>query len=449
MWRKICDLRRHNVRKDKEGMKLSMIKKAKLIIISILMIFFLQYVIGLKSVSAVSNDFSRIKTLYELAVNFKSENEVEDSANDLCLQYIRRNKYNTSTWQLTAGTINSDFVSYIENNDEDLSKYDFSKMQVIDEITGEDVDFVHLCATLNAITKNKSVTLELPSFAGWVGDLTTLMEQVVIYDDGKTDEELQEYANKLMASKDSKLNSTFDINDALADLDAVNLYNNYLISDKSLYEAISEYYSNSKFVTNRKGYFADNFGGKDNIKTFVTNMFAGYVGNMCIKNIMNQANFVKYSANTSKYTNFAVLAFDNYMNSNEIVKIEVNKLPNKTSYKQGENLDLAGGTINAVFEDGTKKEIEMLDEEAQVKFEGYDKTKIGKQEITITYKDKKTSFSVEVTENIKEEPKKDDDTVAKTPIPQTGINSMITLILVATIISSILYIKYKKYEIKK
>ena len=47
------------------------------------------------------------------------------------------------------------------------------------------------------------------------------MEQVVIYDDGKTDEELQEYANKLMASKDSKLNSTFDINDALADLDAV------------------------------------------------------------------------------------------------------------------------------------------------------------------------------------------------------------------------------------
>ena len=49
----------------------------------------------------------------------------------------------------------------------------------------------------------------------------------------------------------------------------------------------------------------------------------------------------------------------------------------------------------------------------------------------------------------KEEPKKDDDTVAKTPIPQTGINSMITLILVATIISSILYIKYKKYEIKK
>ena len=125
MWRKICDLRRHNVSEDKEGMKLSMRKKAKLIIISILMIFFLQYVIGLKSVSAVSNDFSRIKTLYELAVNFKSENEVEDSANDLCLQYIRRNKYNTSTWQLTAGTINSDFVSYIENNDEDLSKYDF------------------------------------------------------------------------------------------------------------------------------------------------------------------------------------------------------------------------------------------------------------------------------------------------------------------------------------
>ena len=36
---------------------------------------------------------------------------------------------------------------------------------------------------------------------------------------------------------------------------------------------------------------------------------------------------------------------------NEISKIEVSSKPSKTSYIKGENLDLTGGTISAVYQD--------------------------------------------------------------------------------------------------
>ncbi len=69
-------------------------------------------------------------------------------------------------------------------------------------------------------------------------------------------------------------------------------------------------------------------------------------------------------------------------------------LPRKTTYVEGQELDLAGGVITAVNEDGETSEIPMTAETVTVT--GYDKSVIGKQTVTVTYDGKSTTFEVTV-----------------------------------------------------
>ena len=72
--------------------------------------------------------------------------------------------------------------------------------------------------------------------------------------------------------------------------------------------------------------------------------------------------------------------------------IEIEVLPSKTSYYVGEDLDLSGIKVKAIYNDGTYEYIK------DYSIDGYSKNKVGKQMITVTYGGKETTFEVEVTE---------------------------------------------------
>lgn len=66
--------------------------------------------------------------------------------------------------------------------------------------------------------------------------------------------------------------------------------------------------------------------------------------------------------------------------------------PTKTEYVEGEELDLTGMVVTAVYSDGREVPVELQD----VKVDGYDKDQVGTQTITVTYEGKETTFTVTV-----------------------------------------------------
>lgn len=66
--------------------------------------------------------------------------------------------------------------------------------------------------------------------------------------------------------------------------------------------------------------------------------------------------------------------------------------PDKTEYVEGEELDLTGMTVTAVYSDGREVPVDLKD----VKVDGYDKDQVGIQTITVTYEGKEAAFTVTV-----------------------------------------------------
>lgn len=66
--------------------------------------------------------------------------------------------------------------------------------------------------------------------------------------------------------------------------------------------------------------------------------------------------------------------------------------PDKTEYVEGEELDLTGMTVTAVYSDGWEVPVDLKD----VKVDGYDKDQVGTQTITVTYEGKEAAFTVTV-----------------------------------------------------
>ena len=82
---------------------------------------------------------------------------------------------------------------------------------------------------------------------------------------------------------------------------------------------------------------------------------------------------------------------------NDIQSIIMKTTP-KTEYRYGEPLNIAGGTIETIRSNGAKETINITSSMVT----GYNPNKIGKQKITVTYKDKTTSYEVEVKDYIED-----------------------------------------------
>ena len=66
--------------------------------------------------------------------------------------------------------------------------------------------------------------------------------------------------------------------------------------------------------------------------------------------------------------------------------------PTKKEYKLGEELDLTGGKLLLTYDDGAVKEIELKSSMVS----GYDKEKVGKQTVTITFNEVEYTYDIEV-----------------------------------------------------
>ena len=79
---------------------------------------------------------------------------------------------------------------------------------------------------------------------------------------------------------------------------------------------------------------------------------------------------------------------------NNVEKIELTDLPEKTEYNKGEELDLTGGIILVTFEDSSEIGIDLNDENIQIT--GYDKNVLGNQQIKVSYEGKEAFFDINV-----------------------------------------------------
>ena len=69
-------------------------------------------------------------------------------------------------------------------------------------------------------------------------------------------------------------------------------------------------------------------------------------------------------------------------------------LPKKVTYVEGQELDLTGGVLTTVKDDGTTASVPLTADNVTVT--GYDKSTLGKQSLTVTYNGKTTTFDVTV-----------------------------------------------------
>mgnify|MGYP003290872659 CR=1 FL=1 len=122
--------------------------------------------------------FSNLDTLHGLARQYDSGNQIK-----LTLQFIRRSVYNGNNWDIVAGEINQGFVNYVRNNNYYIYNFFTTNSLMIYDCSGSQIDFLHLCATMNGIivgggTYWKSLIVgqtHVRNLAGWAGDLQTLV----------------------------------------------------------------------------------------------------------------------------------------------------------------------------------------------------------------------------------------------------------------------------------
>ena len=81
----------------------------------------------------------------------------------------------------------------------------------------------------------------------------------------------------------------------------------------------------------------------------------------------------------------------------DIVKFEILSKPNKLQYiKDKEQLDITGGKLKLTYDDNSTKELDFSHVEVQVI--GFDNTKVGKNLITVLYRNETASFYIDIVE---------------------------------------------------
>lgn len=269
----------------------------------------------------------KVETLQNLAEEYIEQNSITaNTSTDLCMQYIRKERYNSNLWNVLLGNIDTAFINYLESKENVPT---FKNEFLFDPNTGKEIDFVHMMAPLNAYLKNGDMVMEFIStdYAGWAGDLITLLEEVTVYrieKDIKDKNELQEYSDSLLGTNNS---STFSSSDILADLDAIALYkdsNNRIRED--LYNALYKYYidTDSTYNASNRLISAQTFLGdtkeivKEKAKLLLTNTS---FGTMDIKNTLFQNSSIAAQVTTDDI-DIVSQSFANYIYGVPYLKLQ-------------------------------------------------------------------------------------------------------------------------------
>jgi peptidoglycan hydrolase-like protein with peptidoglycan-binding domain len=189
----------------------------------------------------LDNDcFQQIGEIALLGMEYASTQGVDNvilSSNYLVTNYYRKDKYASLMWAGVSGPINSDFVSFV-NDQIDDQKF----INLIDPFTRYTVGIEHLMATLSAELYSLISSATITDFAGWAGDLITVYKTVLDHkDESKYGGDVFKCALDYIGNQSNEGYFSFD--DLLGDVDAVNI-SQILKNDqgKSIYPAFLEYY---------------------------------------------------------------------------------------------------------------------------------------------------------------------------------------------------------------
>ena len=201
-------------------------------------------------VTVIDNNESilnKFEDLYDLALAFSNSDEEE--ATLLSLQFVRRGKYNEGFWPTVAGTINTNFTTYVSTQNNSLSQ--FFTIEEGEELFFMDcdynvIDFPHLCATLNGLLYDSTGFLafmageaNIDNLCGWAGDLQTLCQEVINYtNDSNSYSEIYDATLYLLGA-----DAPFSKEDLLADTDSYNIMNMINDSYTNTISSFVTYYS--------------------------------------------------------------------------------------------------------------------------------------------------------------------------------------------------------------
>lgn len=116
--------------------------------------------------------------------------------------------------------------------------------------------------------------------------------------------------------------------------------------------------------------------------------------------VIDTYDYAAYTSNKVEVTNGSdlVVSPETYKKTatTTTAGISVKKEPEKTEYIKGEELDVTGLVVKVTYSDGSSEEIK---DTTKLKVTGYDKTTLGEQVLTVTYKEMTTTFNVTVKED--------------------------------------------------
>lgn len=171
----------------------------------------------------------RLGRLQDLAVTYAADHDSDPIL--LTLSYTRTGDYNTSMWQLTAGARDTEFDSYVAQQDADLAA--LQGMNTVTLPTGEAIDFGHLLASMNLVYNG------LPITGSWGGDCMQLA-QVYYGQAGDAAGYAQLMRSTFNIADDGSV-SKFGDQDLRADLDSV-VVGSQLTKGTDIADALRSYY---------------------------------------------------------------------------------------------------------------------------------------------------------------------------------------------------------------
>jgi len=227
------------------------------------------------------------KNIQQIIMVAETDGKNGIDAQILTCQYLRNVKYNSEEWNLLCGIVPYSFKLKI---DENYAESAALCERIAVDYGAEEVDFVHFCASLNAVLKN-GVNTQISNLCGFVGDLA----QVAVLLDGNTNEELYEQAKAIIGAEDN----VFSSSDFLADVFAVVVGNAAERRGISFAEILEEYFQKSKIdlIAEFSDVFYDELS-----KDVISNTTKGFLSGLLVKQWMAQnggasANAIAQTAN--------------------------------------------------------------------------------------------------------------------------------------------------------
>ena len=208
------------------------------------------------AVTAHAEDYDttldRLSRLQALAEEFSAQQSDTPDPIVLTLAYTRTGNYNTTIWQLTAGSRDPEFESYVSAQDADLAA--LQGMNTVTLPNGQAIDFGHLLASLNLVYNG------IPITGSWGGDC---MELAQAYYGQASD--AAGYAEAMRATfniADDGTLSKFGDQDLRADLDSV-VVGSSLQQSTNIAEALRSYYADLTDYERARQFITLSFGTVD------------------------------------------------------------------------------------------------------------------------------------------------------------------------------------------